>query len=391
MQAGRLRDIFLAFLWLGLTSFGGPTAHIGYFRQEFVVRRRWIEETAFADLLSLCHFLPGPASSQLGFAIGLQRRGGLTGGLAAWAGFTLPSALLLFLGALLAGVLDGPRAEALLHGLQLVALAVVAQAVWGMTRALTPDRPRAAIGLASFCLLLLLPSSVTQLGVIAGGALAGLWLCRGLAAPVTGEVYSPLSRGVAGVALLLFLLLFLVPASLPGPFAAFYRAGAFVFGGGHVVLPLLQTRLVTPGLIGEPAFLAGYGLAQAVPGPLFTIAAYLGAATAQAAHQALPAQLVSAACALAAIFLPGMLLLVGVLPFWDGLRRRPVAQAAMRGANAAVLGLLGAALYTPIWTSAVHAPADVAVAALGFLLLTLWQAPPWSIVLLLALLGTLGL
>lgn len=391
MPAGRLREIFLAFLWLGLTAFGGPTAHLGYFRQEFVVRRRWIGEEAFADLLSLCHFLPGPASSQLGFAIGLHRRGGLTGGLAAWTGFTLPSAALLFLCALLARQLEGPQAEALLHGLQLVALAVVAQAVWGMSRTLAPDRSRAGIALASFCLLLILPSSLTQLGVIAAGALAGLRLCRAAEMPVTGQVTSPLSRRTSGAALLLFLLLFLIPASIPGPFAAFYRAGAFVFGGGHVVLPLLQTRLVTPGLLGEPAFLAGYGLAQAVPGPLFTIAAYLGAAIAQAAHAPFSQQIVSAGCALLAIFLPGLLLLVGVLPFWDGLRRRPTAQAAMRGASAAVLGLLGAALYTPVWTGAVHAPADVAVAAVGFLLLTLWRMPPWTVVVLLALLGAAGL
>lgn len=390
MPARRLDEIFLAFLRLGLTAFGGPIAHIGYFRQEFVTRRGWVDEAAFADLLSLCQFLPGPASSQLGFAIGLHRRGGLTGGLAAWAGFTLPSALLLLTCALLARQLPGAHAAALLHGLQLVALAVVAQAVWGMARSMAPDRPRAGIALASLCLLLLAPSSVAQLGVIAGGALLGLRLCEDGGGPATGHVVSPIGRRAAMAALVLFLLLFLVPPGLPGPFAAFYRTGAFVFGGGHVVLPLLQTRLVAPGQLGEPAFLAGYGLTQAVPGPLFTIAAYLGAATAQAAQAPLLPQIVSAAAALAAIFLPGLLLLVGLLPFWDELRRHPAAQAAMRGANAAVLGMLGAALYTPVWTNAVRQPADVAAASLGFLLLTVWRAPPWSVVVLLALLGLAG-
>lgn len=394
-RAGSPAEIFLAFLRLGLTAFGGPIAHLGYFRQEFVLRRAWIDEPGYADLLALCQFLPGPASSQLGFALGMRRSGGILGGLAAWAGFTLPSALLLLVCALAAGRMQGPLGQALLHGLQLVAVAVVAQAVWGMTRSLAPDRARAGIALAGLCLVLLVPQSLVQLGVIALGALAGLALCRQASVTIQGHVASPISRRAAATALLLFLLLFLVPGGGfwggLGHFSAFYRAGAFVFGGGHVVLPLLQARLVTPGFLGAHDFLAGYGLAQAVPGPLFTIAAYLGAAMAVASHAPAALVLVAAGIALAGIFLPGLLLLVGVLPYWDRLRLRPSAQAAMRGANAAVLGLLGAALYTPVWTSAVRGPADVAVAATGFLLLTVWKAPPWSVVLLLAILGTAGL
>jgi chromate transporter len=394
-RAGSLAEIFLAFLRLGLTAFGGPIAHLGYFRQEFVLRRSWIDEPGYGDLLALCQFLPGPASSQLGFALGMRRSGGILGGLAAWAGFTLPSALLLLGCALAAGRMQGPLGQAMLHGLQLVAVAVVAQAVWGMTRSLAPDRARAGIALFGLCLMLLIPWSLVQLGVIALGAFAGLALCREASTATAGHVSSPVSRRAAATALLLFLLLFLVPTGSPGGalghFAAFYRAGAFVFGGGHVVLPLLQARLVTPGFLGAHDFLAGYGLAQAVPGPLFTIAAYLGAAMAVASHAPAAFVLAAAGIALAGIFLPGLLLLIGVLPYWDRIRLRPNAQAAMRGANAAVLGLLGAALYTPVWTSAVHSPADVAVAATGFLLLTVWKAPPWSVVLLLATLGTAGL
>lgn len=390
-RAGSPAEIFLAFLRLGLTAFGGPIAHLGYFRQEFVVRRAWIDEPGYADLLALCQFLPGPASSQLGFALGMRRSGGILGGLAAWAGFTLPSAFLLLVCALMAGHMQGPFGQSLLHGLQLVAVAVVAQAVWGMARNLAPDRPRAGIALAALCLLLLVPQSLVQVSMIALGAVAGLLLCRRGSVSTAGHVAFPVSRRAAAVALVIFLALFLIPGGGLGHFSAFYRSGAFVFGGGHVVLPLLQARLVTPGFLGAHDFLAGYGLAQAVPGPLFTIAAYLGAAMAAAAHAPLARVLAGAGIALAGIFLPGLLLLVGVLPYWDRLRLRPSAQAAMRGANAAVLGLLGAALYTPVWTSAVRGPADVAVAATGFLLLAVWEVPPWSVVLLLAGLGMGGL
>lgn len=386
----RITEIFLAFLKLGLTSFGGPIAHLGYFREAFVLRRRWLDEAGYADLVALCQFLPGPASSQVGFSLGVLRGGGLAGGLAAWAGFTLPSAFLLLAAALGAATLDGPLAHGILHGLKLVAVVVVAQAVFGMARTLTPDRSRAGIALAAIALALVPGGAVGQVAAIVVGALAGLFLCRGAAAPITGHLAFPVGRTAATVALLLFAaLLLLVPllaATHQGValFAAFYRAGALVFGGGHVVLPLLQAETVAPGWVTPDSFLAGYGLAQAVPGPLFTFSAYLGAASGPAPHG-----VAGAAIALAAIFLPGMLLVYGTLPFWDALRRRPLAQAAMRGANAAVVGILAMALYNPVWISAVLSPRDFALAAAGFALLMLWKLPPWVIVLLLGSAGAL--
>jgi chromate transporter len=405
----RIAEIFLAFLKLGLTSFGGPIAHLGYFREAFVLRRTWLDEAGFADLVALCQFLPGPASSQVGFSLGVLRGGGVAGGLAAWAGFTLPSAFLLLAAALGAATLDGPLAHGILHGLKLVAVVVVAQAVFGMARTLTPDRPRAAIALAAIALALLPGGPAGQVAAIVVGALAGLWLCRGAAAPITGHLAFPVRRPAAVVALLLFALLLLlmpllaawyqVPLSAAGHqvplpaaghqgvalFAAFYRAGALVFGGGHVVLPLLQAETVAPGWVSPDSFLAGYGLTQAVPGPLFTFSAYLGAVSGPAPHG-----LAGAAIALVGIFLPGLLLVYGTLPFWDALRRRPQAQAAMRGANAAVVGILAMALYNPVWTSAVLSPRDFAFAAAGFTLLMLWKLPPWVIVLLLGAAGGLS-
>lgn len=386
-RRGSVGEVFSAFLRLGLTSFGGPIAHLGYFRAELVERRRWLDERAYADLVGLCQFLPGPASSQVGFALGLMR-GGWRGGLAAWAGFTLPSAALLVLFAYGAGSLaDSVAGARLLHGLKLVAVAVVAQAVWGMARSLCPDRERASIATVAAILVLFAPTAVGQVGAIVLGGIAGLLLSR----PTTGQVADPVPEplampvsrraGIACLALFMTLLIGLPVVRGLGMgisfFDAFYRSGALVFGGGHVVLPLLRDAVVAPGWVSDSAFLAGYGAAQAIPGPLFTFAAYLGAV--------LPGPLggvAGAALALVAIFVPGILLLVGALPFWDALRARPRTQAAMRGVNAAVVGLLGAALYSPVWTSAVLSPADFALALLGFVLLVVWRAPPLLVVAL---------
>ncbi|MGM4932838.1 chromate efflux transporter [Tardiphaga sp. 1201_B9_N1_1] len=390
---GRVSEVFTAFLKLGLTSFGGPIAHLGYFRDELVVRRKWLDETAYADLVALCQFLPGPASSQVGFSLGILRGNGLLGGLAAWFAFTMPSALILFAFAMGAAAFTGPVAEGFLHGLKLVAVAVVAQAIWGMSRTLTPDRTRAGIALAAIVIVVFFTGSFGQIAAIALGACAGLWLCRGDVAPVSGHLSFPVTRRAGFIALVLFVGLLLIPpvvVSASGSqalalFDAFYRSGALVFGGGHVVLPLLQAQIVTPGWVSNEAFLAGYGLAQAVPGPLFTFAAYLGAVMGPP-----PNGFAGAAIALVALLLPGMLLVYGMLPFWDVMRTRPAAQAAMRGTNAAVVGILGAALYNPVWTSAVLTPRDFALALAGFLLLTLWKLPPWIVVVLLAGAGILS-
>jgi chromate transporter len=386
---GAALEVLLVYLRLGLSCFGGPIAHIGYFRDEFVTRRRWLDERAYADLVALCQFLPGPASSQVGFSIGLMRAGYL-GGLAAWTGFTLPSAIVLVLFAYGAGRLSGPLGTGLIHGLKLVAVAIVAQAVWGMARTLCPDRERASIAAVAALLILLSTSSVVQLAAILLGGIAGLLLCRGAPTIAAGHVTLPVSRaaGLAALAaffvLLVGLLLVQGRSSLDGLnlFAAFYRSGALVFGGGHVVLPLLREAFVTPGWVSDDAFLAGYGAAQAVPGPLFTFAAYLGTVV-----KLSPNGLLGAALGLIGIFLPGILILIGTLPFWDALRVRPNAQAAMRGINAAVVGILGAALYNPVWTSSVKTPADFAVALVGFVLLTAWRAPPFVVVLVSALGG----
>jgi chromate transporter len=389
-RKGSPLEVLLVFLRLGVTCFGGPIAHIGYFRDEFVVRRRWIDEQAYADLVGLCQFLPGPASSQVGFSIGLMRAG-YRGGLAAWTGFTLPSAVALVLFAYSAGELGGPIGIGLLHGLKLVAVAIVAQAVWGMARTLCPDRERASIAVAAALIILFSGSSISQIAAILLGGIAGLWLCRaGPPTTTTGHVTVPVSRAVGLAALAAF---FLLLAGLPvlrgltnsqgiALFEAFYRSGALVFGGGHVVLPLLREAFVTPGWVSDDAFLAGYGAAQAVPGPLFTFAAYLGAVV-----RASPHGLPGAALGLIGIFLPGVLILMGTLPFWENFRKRAGAQAVMRGVNAAVVGLLGAALYNPVWTSSVKTPGDFGIALVGFVLLTVWRAPPLVVVIVSALGG----
>jgi len=389
---GSVGEVFWAFLKLGLTSFGGPIAHLGYYREELVIRRQWLDEKTYADLVALCQFLPGPASSQVGFSLGVLRGNGLMGGLAAWFAFTLPSALIMFAFALGAAHFTGPLATGFLHGLKLVAVAVVAQAVWGMTKTLTPDRPRAAIALVALAIVALFSGAFAQVSAIALGAAAGLWSCKMEAAPVSGDLNFPVTRISGAMALLGFAILLLLSPVVTAAtgshalamFDAFYRSGALVFGGGHVVLPLLQAEVVTPGWVSNEAFLAGYGLAQAVPGPLFTFAAYLGAVMTTA-----PSGPLGAAIALFALLLPGMLLVYGMLPFWDSLRTRPSAQAAMRGTNAAVVGILGAALYHPVWTSAVLSPRDFALALFGFLLLVVWKVSPLLIVLLLACAGTL--
>jgi chromate transporter len=389
-ERGTVVEVFLVFLKLGVSSFGGPIAHLGYYRNELVVRRKWLDETTYADLVALCQFLPGPASSQAGFSLGVLRGNGLLGGLAAWFAFTMPSAVIMFAFAMGAASFTGPVAEGFLHGLKLVAVAVVAQAIWGMACSLTPDRPRAAIALAAVAVVVTFAGSIAQIAAIALGACAGLWLCRGEAPPVSGHLNFPVTRLSGGIALLLFaalLLLTPVLAAASGShtiamFDAFYRSGALVFGGGHVVLPLLQAQVVSPGWVSNETFLAGYGLAQAVPGPLFTFAAYLGAVM-----NSPPNGLAGAAIALVALLLPGMLLVYGMLPFWDAMRARPAAQAALRGTNAAVVGILGAALYNPVWTSAVMSGRDFALALAGFLLLTVWKLPSWVVVVLLAAAG----
>ena len=377
-ERGTVVEVFLVFLKLGVSSFGGPIAHLGYYRNELVVRRKWLDETTYADLVALCQFLPGPASSQAGFSLGVLRGNGLLGGIAAWFAFTMPSAVIMFAFAMGAASFTGPVAEGFLHGLKLVAVAVVAQAIWGMACSLTPDRPRAAIALAAVAVVVTFAGSIAQIAAIALGACAGLWLCRGEAPPVSGHLNFPVTRLSGGIALLLFaalLLLTPVLAAASGShtiamFDAFYRSGALVFGGGHVVLPLLQAQVVNPGWVSNETFLAGYGLAQAVPGPLFTFAAYLGAVM-----NSPPNGFAGAAIALVALLLPGMLLVYGMLPFWDAMRARPAAQAALRGTNAAVVGILGAALYNPVWTSAVTSGRDFALALAGFLLLTVWKLP----------------
>ncbi len=397
-KGGSLAEVFGAFLKLGLRSFGGPVAHLGYFHDEFVTRRRWIDDAGYADTVALCQFLPGPASSQVGFALGMRRGGGLVGGIAAWLGFTLPSALIMFAFALGAARLHGNPAIGFLHGLKLVAVAVVAQALYTMARTLTPDLRRGAIAVVAAAVVLFAPTSLAQIGAIAAGLLLGSRLCRSEVAPSTELAY-PIGRCAGMIALMLAgALLVLAPllaATTQQPtlalFSAFYRSGALVFGGGHVILPLLQTQVVATGWISNAAFLDGYGLAQALPGPLSSFAAYLGALAQPPGGIASP--MAGALVALIGIFLPGMMLVYGALPFWSGLRSRAFAQAAMRGANAAVVGILAIAFVDPVCTSAIRHWTDVVIAMAGLALLLRWHAPSWLVVALLAglcaILGTL--
>jgi chromate transporter len=386
---GSWREVLLAFLRLGLTSFGGPVAHLGYFRDEFVMRRRWLDDRTYADLVALCQFLPGPASSQVGIAVGLSRAGYL-GALAAWTGFTLPSALVMLLFAYGVRGLSGAGGSGWLHGLLIAAVAVVAQAVLGMMHSLAPDRERASIAVAAAILVLAVPSAWGQIGAIALGALVGMVLLKAVPQGEHAALSLAVSRATGSFMLAtFFVLLIALPlvasaTSLQAVklFDAFYRAGSLVFGGGHVVLPLLQASVVPPGWITNDGFLAGYGAAQAVPGPLFTFAAYLGAAMGPQ-----PNGWIGGLICLVAIFLPSFFLVIGALPFWEQLRQRKTAQCALRGVNAAVVGLLLAALYRPVWTSAIDSANDFALACAAFLLLFMWRTPPWLVVVLCALAG----
>ncbi len=397
-REGNWGEVLRAFLILGVTSFGGPVAHIGYFREAFVVRRRWLSERTYADLVALCQFLPGPASSQIGVAIGLARAG-MKGAFAAWAAFTLPSALLMVLFAYGTGWIGVAAGTGWLRGVKVVAVAVVAQAVLTMARSLCTDRTRVAFAIAAAALTLLLPGWGAQIGVITGGGVLGLLLLRGKgtgadeAEPDGGlQLAGSLRpRQAAGALVAFFALLALLPALAAAAggsqtlsaLAGFYRAGALVFGGGHVVLPLLDAVVVAPGWISSDAFLAGYGAAQAVPGPLFSFAAYLGALLAPGA-----AGLASAALCLSALYLPSLLVLFGALPFWQRLRQRRQAQATLFGINATVVGLLLAALYDPVWVAGVHNRADAALVFVCLLLLEGWRLPSWAVVGAGALAGT---
>jgi len=387
---GTAGEVFATFLKLGLTSFGGPIAHLGYFREELVNRRKWLSDHAYADLVALCQFLPGPASSQVGFALGMMRAGWL-GALAAFAAFTLPSALVLLVFAMTAASIAGPVGTGALHGLKIVAVAIVAQAVWGMARNLCPDKERAAIAVVAVAMLAFLPGPIGMVGAIIVGAALGLFLGRGTGAPIGGHITMPVTRGVAASALFVFVGFLVILPLLAGQgqtlavFDSFYRAGALVFGGGHVVLPLLEAEVVQPGWVTPDAFLAGYGAVQAVPGPLFTFAAYLGAVLGPE-----PNGIVGAVIALVAVFMPGFLILIGVLPYWDRFRSMARAQSLMQGANAAVVGILGAALYSPVFTSAIGDIRDFTLALACFVLLVAWKVPPWGVVIVAAF-GGIGL
>jgi chromate transporter len=374
--------VFLIFLRLGLTSFGGPIAHVGYFREAFVTQRRWLTERSYADLVALCQFLPGPASSQIGMALGLSRAG-YRGALAAWAGFTLPSAIALILFALGISRYGDAVSPGALHGLKVVAVAVVAQAVWGMARNLCTDVPRVSIMALSACIVLWVPSAWGQVGTIAAAGTAGLLLFKPRQIAEHDPLPITVSRraGVAWLSLFFALLIGLpvlaqlLPSQAVAMVDAFYRAGSLVFGGGHVVLPLLQAEVVPPGWVSHEAFLAGYGAAQAVPGPLFTFASFLGVSM-----SASPSGWIGGMICLLAIFAPSFLLVVGALPFWEQMRRNVRTQAALAGVNAAVVGLLLAALYQPVWTSAILKPQDFGLALVAVVALMFWKLPPWLVV-----------
>ncbi len=383
--------MFLVFLRLGLTSFGGPIAHLGYFRDEFVTRRRWLSERSYAELVALCQFLPGPASSQVGIALGLSRAG-YGGAVAAWVGFTLPSAIALILFALGLAHYGAAMPAGALHGLKVVAVAVVAQAVWGMARNLCRGVARVTLMLIAACVVLLEPSAWAQVGVIAAAGVGGLLLFKPPTNTEPDTLPIPISRRTGALWLGLFLLLLvglpILADGWPSPTLtlvdAFYRTGSLVFGGGHVVLPLLQAQVVPPQWVSNDVFLAGYGATQAVPGPLFTFAAFLGASM----HQA-PNGWLGGMIGLLAIFAPSFLLIFGALPFWSSLRHSPHTQAALAGVNAGVVGLLLAALYQPVWTSAILSAYDFALALLALVALMIWKLPPWLVVIGCGVLGGL--
>jgi chromate transporter len=387
---GQKRGSLIEVLWvstrLGLTSFGGPVAHLGYFHEEYVKRRKWIDEQSYADIVALCQFLPGPASSQVGIAIGIARAR-LLGGVAAWVGFTLPSALALIVFAFGIGTLASASDAGWLHGLKVVAVAVVAQAVWGLARSLCPDRERATIAVLASIVTLAWPTAVGQISSIAVAAIIGLMIFPAAASSSISHIRFPVGRKTGIAAWIIFFTLLLGLPLLRQVWASralevfdsFFRVGSLVFGGGHVVLPLLQSEVVGPGWVTNAQFVAGYGATQAVPGPLFTFSAYLGAVMSTP-----PNGLPGALLTLVAIFLPSFLLIAGALPFWDLLRSVPVFQSALRGINAAVVGLLLTALYKPVWTSAIFAPADFSLGLIAFGLLMFWKFPPWMVVILTA-------
>ena len=384
---------FLEVLWastrLGLTSFGGPIAHLGYFHEEYVKNRKWIDEQSYADLVALCQFLPGPASSQVSIAIGILRARFL-GGIAAWIGFTLPSALALIAFGLGIGAFAGASDAGWLHGLKVIAVAVVAQAVWGMARSLCPDRERATIAILAAIVTLAWPSAVGQLSSIVIAGLTGAVIFPGQTTSSPSQMRFPIAKKTGIAAWIIFFVLLvglpfyrqISPSHGLEVFDSFFRVGSLVFGGGHVVLPLLQTEVVGPGWVTNEQFVAGYGATQAVPGPLFTFSAYLGTVMSSE-----PNGWTGAFLALVGIFLPSFLLVIGALPFWDLLRSVPIFQSALKGINAAVVGLLLAALYNPVWTSAIHSPADFALGLIAFGLLMFWKFPPWMVVVLCAVGG----
>ncbi len=371
-------EVFLVFLRLGLTAFGGPVAHIGYFHHEFVTRRRWLDEEAYGGLVGFSQFLPGPSSSQVAMGLGLMRAR-FAGLVAAWIGFTLPSAVLMALFAYAVAQKSDAASASWLHGLKIAAVAVVAQALWAMARTLTPDAPRRLLALATAMVALFLPSAMAQIAALAVGGLLGWALLKPGGAPAMPHI--TVSRRMAALALtLFFLLLFGLPVLAQWNHAlavtnAFYRSGALVFGGGHVVLPLLRQAVVVPGWIADAPFLAGYGAAQAMPGPLFSFAAYLGAALRDAPHGWAGAML-----CLVAIYLPSLLLLIGAWPVWRAASGHPALRAALAGVNAAVVGLLLAAFCNPVWTGAIFSPADFLLALAAWMLLQFARAPSWAVV-----------
>ena len=386
---GSVLEVLWASTRLGLTSFGGPIAHLGYFREEYVEQRKWIDEQSYADLVALCQFLPGPASSQVSIAIGILRARFL-GGIAAWIGFTLPSALALIAFGLGIGAFAGAGDAGWLHGLKVVAVAVVAQAVWGMARSLCPDRERATIAILAAIVTLAWPSALGQLSSIVIAGLTGAMIFPGQTSSLPASMRFPIAKKTGIAAWIIFFVLLvglpfsrqISPSHALEVFDSFFRVGSLVFGGGHVVLPLLQTEVVGPGWVTEEQFVAGYGATQAVPGPLFTFSAYLGTVM-----NPEPNGWSGAFLALVAIFLPSFLLVIGALPFWDLLRSVQIFQSALRGINAAVVGLLLAALYNPVWRSAIYSPADFALGLIAFGLLLFWKFPPWMVVVLCAVGG----
>lgn len=379
-----LGEIFFVFLKLGCTSFGGPTAHLGYFNRELVRKRQWIDEAGYIDLMTLCQFLPGPTSSQIGFSLGVLRAGGWWGGLVAWVAFTLPSTVLLVVAAYGVTFVTGDIANRILHGLMLVAVAVVASAIFSMVQGFQKEPKRIAMALVALPIIAVLGVSLGQIVAIGCGALAGLRFCSGMNLSAAGLLRFPVAKRQGAVALVLFLAFFFCPpflAAYDGTqavalFDVFYHAGSLVFGGGHVVLPLLQNQIVPNGWMTNETFLTGYGLAQAIPGPLFSLAAYLGAVMGPEPHG-----LAGAFLALVAIFLPGLLLVYGTLPYWDVLRERDAAASAMRGVTASVVGILAMAFYNNVLLPTVHNGGEAVLALAGFVALSFAKIPSWAVVL----------